>query len=221
MVYREMEPGFQHAFAAAIRAYRRGSTPIGCAILNADGQCVSKGENSIYSDDRAEVINGHHLAHAEINAILKLDRQEHLDVSSYTLYATMEPCALCFGAVVMSYLKHVKFAASDKYSGAVCLNAATPYIQDQNIQIAGPFEPLQDIQVALLIHRRLSVGFSLDDQFTRLYGSYCPKGVALGVRLFRDPYFQGMLASCDTAGLIIDYMFSQIDAAELDAAEVL
>ncbi len=221
MLYREMEPGFQHAFAAAIRAYRRGSTPIGCAIMNADGKCVAKGENSIYSDDRAEIINGHHLAHAEINAILKLDRLEHPDVSSYTLYATMEPCALCFGAVVMSYLKHVKYAASDKYSGAVCLNTATPYIKDQNIRISGPFDTLQDIQVALIVHRRLSVGFSSDDQFTRLYSSYSPKGVALGEKLYRDPYFQGMLASCDTAGIIIDYMLSQIDAAELDAAEAL
>jgi tRNA(Arg) A34 adenosine deaminase TadA len=210
MQYSEMEPGFQHAFAAAINAYRRGSTPIGCAVTDGNGFCVSKGENSIYSNDKIEIINNHHLAHAEINAILKLNRQEHRDISSYILYTTMEPCALCFGAVVMSYLKQVRFAAIDKYSGAVCLNSATAYIKEQNIRITGPFEPLQDIQIALLVHRRLALGFPHNGDFIELYRSYCENGVALGVRLSGDQYFTGMLAACDNPELIVNYMFTQL-----------
>jgi len=45
-----MEAGFQHAFSAAIRAYRRGSTPIGCAVVDGDNRILSTGEDPLSVD---------------------------------------------------------------------------------------------------------------------------------------------------------------------------
>jgi len=105
MRYRDMEKGFQYAFSAALSAYRRGSTPIGCAILDARNECAATGENSIYANDDQEMIHHHHLAHAEINAILKAGSGgiDGFDSTSCVLYTTMEPCIMCFGAIVMCY----------------------------------------------------------------------------------------------------------------------
>jgi tRNA(adenine34) deaminase len=208
MIYKDMEKGFQHAFSAALRAYRRGSTPIGCAIMDKDDNLLCSGENSIYANNQSEVINNHNLAHAEINAILKI-KSGHNAVSQNTLYTTMEPCALCFGAIVMSYYKSVKFAAYDKYGGATCLNSATDFIKNQNITVSGPFEPLQKIQIALLIFRRLELGFEHNSHFIDIYNSYCADGVLLGQHLFEDKLFAQMINHDGSDSGILNYMLSR------------
>ena len=210
MRFNEIEEGFRYAFSSALRAYQRGSTAIGCAIMNANNECVSLGENSIYvSDtDQKEKINNHNLAHAEINAILKAGSGRNADVSNYTLYTTMEPCIMCFGATVMCYYKKVKFASLDPYGGAVKFNTQHNY----GLQIEGPFEGLQDIQVALAIYRGLKLNMSFVNRTIEMYKDICGTGVKLGKMLYADMNFTEMIDKkiCVTDQELVDYMFERL-----------
>ena len=207
MRFNEIEKGFRLAFSAALEAYRRGSTAIGCAVMNAD-ECVSIGWNSIYTSDNHEKINRHNLAHAEINAILKAGSGSNTDVSGYTVYSTMEPCIMCFGAIVMCYYKKLKFAALDPYAGATRLNVQHNY----DLEIHGPFDGLQNIQVALSVYRGLKLNMSFVYRTIEYYNNICESGVNLGKRLYEDAVFNDMINQkvCVPDEELFDYMFEKL-----------
>ena len=207
MCFNEIEKGFQSAFSSALRAYRRGSTAIGCAIIDARNECVATGENSIYASDNSEKINRHNLAHAEINAILKI-KSGAAHVTDNILYTTMEPCIMCFGAIVMCYYKKIRFAALDPYAGAAKLNTQNNY----GLHIDGPFEGLQDIQVALAVYRGLSLNQSFVSRTIEMYKDICANGVNLGKRLYADAIFTEMIDRkiCVTDEELFNYMFDRV-----------
>ncbi len=90
MVWNELEYGWQMAFSKAWEAFCSGTIPVGAAIINERGELVSSGQNMIYVEETdSSVIFGSSLAHAEINAIVKLKRKEHPNIRSYTLYIVL------------------------------------------------------------------------------------------------------------------------------------
>ena len=210
MRFNKIEKGFQYAFSAALRAYRRGSIAIGCAIMNTSNECIATGENSIYADDNSEKINRHNLAHAEINAILKAGSgRSNKDVSNYTLYTTMEPCIMCFGAIVMCYYKNVKFATVDPIGGATQVNIA----KYDSIKFEGPFEYLQDIQIALTIYRGFALNLSHIKMMIERYSGISEYGVAfLGKKLYDDAVFNNFINQevYVTDEELFDYMFERL-----------
>jgi tRNA(adenine34) deaminase len=102
----------QHALSLANEAANRQEVPVG-AVLVLDDQIISEGSNSpIKMQDPT--------AHAEIIAL----REGAKKIGNYrlvntTLYVTLEPCAMCIGALVHARVKRVVFGASDPKSGAV------------------------------------------------------------------------------------------------------
>ena len=85
--------------------------PIGAvAVLN--GEIIAKAHN------RREVDNDP-TAHAEILALRAASQViKHWRLESVTLYCTLEPCAMCAGAMVLARLPTLVFAASDPKAGA-------------------------------------------------------------------------------------------------------
>ena len=133
-MWQDLEYGFQIAFQKAWEAYKNNTIPIGVAILSKTDDVMVTGQNQIYTSGDG-LINLHQIAHAEINAILKLSEITDPDIKSnirtFTLYSTMEPCPLCFGAIVMGSIRNVKYAARDNYAGATELNHSIEYIKNK------------------------------------------------------------------------------------------
>lgn len=202
-----MEPGFLHAFHAAIRAYRRGTIPIGCAILDRHGALVATGENSIHADDDKEVINRHMLAHAELNAILKVDARDNPELRHYTLYSTMEPCPLCFGAILMGRIRNVRYAAEDRFGGGAKLNDTIEYVRSAQIDMRGPDPALQPVQIALTVAHRLGIGMEWN---VDLYRTYCPQGVEAGYALADDEGFLGLVRDGAEDGAVLDAVLAAV-----------
>ena len=101
----------RQAMSLALRAAREDEVPVG-AVLVKDGQLVAEGWNRpIGSCDPT--------AHAEIQALRagakKLGNYRLLDT---TLYVTLEPCAMCAGAIIHSRVQRVVFGAYDSKGGA-------------------------------------------------------------------------------------------------------
>lgn len=96
--------------ARAARA--RGEVPVGCVIVR-DGAVVARAGNRTLADRDPT-------AHAEIIAIraaaasLGLERLEGCD-----LYVTLEPCAMCAGAVAFARIRRLYYGAADPKGGAV------------------------------------------------------------------------------------------------------
>ena len=100
------------ALALAKEAAAEGEVPVGCVIVRG-GKIVGRGRNRRETDKNA-------LAHAEIEAINDACRNlGGWRLWDCTLYVTLEPCAMCAGAILNARLQRVVFGASDKKYGAV------------------------------------------------------------------------------------------------------
>jgi tRNA(adenine34) deaminase len=99
------------ALELAREAERAGEVPVGAVIVK-DGTIVGEGWNRPVSTSDPT-------AHAEIVAMraaaLNLDTYRLLDT---TLYVTLEPCAMCAGAMVHARVKRLVYAATDPRAGA-------------------------------------------------------------------------------------------------------
>jgi tRNA(adenine34) deaminase len=101
------------AVAEARAAAERGEVPIGAALVAADGEVLTKDGN--------RVIERHDpTAHAEIlvlrAAAAKLSNERLVGT---TLFVTLEPCAMCTGAISLARIRRLIFAAEDPKGGAV------------------------------------------------------------------------------------------------------
>ncbi len=101
----------RHALSLAEKAGALGEVPIG-AVVVWDGSVVGEGYNLRESEKNA-------LLHAEIVAIdAACKRLGGWRLHKATLYVTVEPCAMCAGAIVNSRIKRVVYGAPDRRFGA-------------------------------------------------------------------------------------------------------
>jgi len=103
----------RHALVLAERAEREDDEiPVGAVLVGANGALLSEGSNRNITDHDPT-------AHAEIVAM----RQAGKEVGNHrlvgcTLYVTLEPCAMCAGAIVLARVPRVVWGALDPKAGA-------------------------------------------------------------------------------------------------------
>ena len=98
------------ALELAKKAYLIGEVPVGAVIVK-DGKIIARSFNRRETDRNA-------LFHAETDAVYKAC--EYLNswrLCGCDLYVTLEPCAMCAGAIVNSRISNVYFGAYDKTAG--------------------------------------------------------------------------------------------------------
>ena len=102
----------QEALKLAHKAEQSGEVPVGALIIK-NNQLIGEGWNqSIQHNDPS--------AHAEIQAIRSAcNHQQNYRLPGSTLYVTLEPCAMCAGAIIHARISCVVFAAHDPRTGAV------------------------------------------------------------------------------------------------------
>jgi tRNA(adenine34) deaminase len=100
------------AMGEARAAAEADEVPVG-AILVKDGQIVGRGNNRTIRDCDPT-------AHAEIVALREAARSaNNYRLMGTTLYVTIEPCAMCAGAIVQARVSRVVYGADDPKGGAV------------------------------------------------------------------------------------------------------
>ncbi len=99
------------ALDEARRAREHGDVPIG-AVAVRDGAILARAHNRREADGDAT-------AHAELIAIREASRiLGHWRLEGVTLYCTLEPCAMCAGAMVLARLPRLVYGAPDPKAGA-------------------------------------------------------------------------------------------------------
>jgi tRNA(adenine34) deaminase len=106
------EAAMRAALDCAREASARGEVPVGAVLVGADGAIVARAAN-------APIATHDPTAHAEILALRAAGRAlGNYRLPGCTLYVTLEPCAMCVGALVHARVARVVFAAHDPKSGA-------------------------------------------------------------------------------------------------------
>lgn len=101
------------ALDAARNAVASGDIPVGAAIFDANGELIALAHNE-------RELHNDPTAHAEIVAIRRAtEKLENWHLTDHTLVVTLEPCAMCAGAIAQSRLQTVVFGAWDEKAGAV------------------------------------------------------------------------------------------------------
>lgn len=104
--------GMQEALDMARAAARAGEVPVGAVVLNAQGELVGRGYNRCVADHDPS-------GHAEIVALRNAAaHQRNYRLPGLALYVTLEPCAMCMGAMLHARLARVVYGARDPKTGA-------------------------------------------------------------------------------------------------------
>jgi len=102
----------QEAIAIAKSATKTGDVPVGAIVINKDGVVVGRGFNEREARNDPT-------AHAEVVAIRSAAaRLQNSRLDGCTLIVTLEPCAMCAGAIAQSRIAHLIFGAWDAKAGA-------------------------------------------------------------------------------------------------------
>ncbi|MGA2050723.1 MAG: tRNA adenosine(34) deaminase TadA [Terracidiphilus sp.] len=101
----------QAALAEGRLAGEAGEVPIGAIVLR-EGEIIARGQNRVLRDVDPT-------AHAEIVALREAAKLiANYRLNGCTLFVTLEPCAMCAGAMIHARLDRLVFAAADPKAGA-------------------------------------------------------------------------------------------------------
>ena len=110
MDYKEV---MQQALLLAKDAAAAGDVPVGAVVVDDSGVVIGSGKNE-------RVKNNDPLAHAEMVAIKSAAKNlSNWRFDQLTLVVTLEPCAMCAGAIAQSRFKRLVFGSFDQKGGAV------------------------------------------------------------------------------------------------------
>ena len=123
------------AIQEAKKAEKEDEVPVG-AVLVKDGLVIAKAHNQPISTNDAT-------AHAEIQLIRAAGKiQGNYRLTGTTLYVTLEPCAMCLGAMMHARIKRIVYGAHDPKTG-VCGSS-------ENLMVANCFNHKIDLVSGVL-----------------------------------------------------------------------
>ena len=112
------------AIKQALKAVEKDEVPIG-AVIVVDGKIIARAHNLMEKTQLAT-------AHAEILAINKACKKlKSWRLDGAELYVTIEPCAMCAGAITNARIKHVYFGAFEEKSG--CAQSKFPILKESGL----------------------------------------------------------------------------------------
>jgi tRNA(adenine34) deaminase len=101
----------REALQLATRAAAQGEVPVGAVVVK-NGEIVGRGYNS-------PIVLNDPSAHAEVRALRDAARElVNYRLGGCTLYVTLEPCAMCAGAIMHARISRLVFGAADPKTGA-------------------------------------------------------------------------------------------------------
>jgi tRNA(adenine34) deaminase len=113
-------------------AMKENEIPVG-SVLVQNEKIIAKAHNQ-------PIKNNDPTAHAEIQLLRKAGKQkENYRLVGSTLYVTLEPCAMCFGAMIHARIERIVFGASDPKTGVCgsCIDLNNENFFNHKISITG------------------------------------------------------------------------------------
>ncbi|MEM8563992.1 MAG: tRNA adenosine(34) deaminase TadA [Pseudomonadota bacterium] len=103
----------EHALELADKAAQQNEVPVGAVVVH-DGELLGEGWNQM-------IATADPTAHAEMIALRAAARRVgNYRLPGVSLYVTLEPCAMCAGAMVHARIAQLVFAAEEPKAGVIC-----------------------------------------------------------------------------------------------------
>jgi tRNA(adenine34) deaminase len=113
----------REAIELATQGALQGEVPVGAVVVK-DGKIVGRGYN-------APILSRDPTAHAEIRALREAAKElENYRLNDCTLYVTLEPCAMCAGAIMHARIARLVYGAADPKTGA-CGSVVDLFAEDR------------------------------------------------------------------------------------------
>jgi tRNA(adenine34) deaminase len=122
------------ALEQARKAFDEGEFPVGCVIVQT-GKVIASGARQGTTPDKLFFSE---IDHAEIRALKDLETSNtRFEPEKSILFSTMEPCLMCFGAIILSGIKKIVYAYEDPMGGGTTcdLKKLPPLYQNSGIDI--------------------------------------------------------------------------------------
>ncbi len=133
MRQREIDETFMRAaLDAAQKALDAGEFPVGCVIAGPEGVAATGGRRCSKGSCANEI------DHAEIMALRNLYESGFSgEISRLTMYCTMEPCLMCFGAALIAGIRRLVYAYEDVMGGGTgcSLESLPPLYRESKVQV--------------------------------------------------------------------------------------
>jgi tRNA(adenine34) deaminase len=113
-------------------ALSKGEFPVGCVMAYENRILVTGSRHHSVSDNQNE------LDHAEMLALRRLvDLESKIDRAKITVFSTLEPCLMCYAALIMNDIRHIVYAYEDVMGGGTNLDlkGLKPFYQDTEITV--------------------------------------------------------------------------------------
>jgi len=146
MRYKDLSYEWQVCFGMARSAFEHGSLPIGCLIVDKDGKDIAHASAAmVYGSKKTNMTQ-----HAEIEALAKIpvpDLEQRL-----TMYSTVEPCPMCFGAINVARISELHYATRDPWAGSTDLVDGNWYMRRKHIEIKRAGMEFERIMASWLVY---------------------------------------------------------------------
>lgn len=122
------------ALEQARKAFDKGEFPVGCVIVQ-DEKVIASGARQGTTQDKLVFSE---IDHAEIRALKCLENSHiQFEPEKLVLFSTMEPCLMCFGAIILAGIKKIVYAYEDPMGGGTTcdLKKLPPLYQNCEIEI--------------------------------------------------------------------------------------
>jgi tRNA(adenine34) deaminase len=130
------------ALVQAEHALSAGEFPVGCVVAYPHRVLVTGVRQGTAGNGENEV------DHAEIVALRRLSLvEEKIDKRQITLYCTMEPCLMCYGAILLSGIERIVYAYEDVMGGGTAcdLNSLTPLYKSCHMALVAGVSRLESL----------------------------------------------------------------------------
>lgn len=110
----------EEALAEAAEALAQGEFPVGCVLVH-DQRVIARGRRRQSGGHPKQPVN--EVDHAEILALRELlDKHPAIPPSQVTVYATLEPCLMCYATLLISGVRSIVYAYEDAMGGGTALH---------------------------------------------------------------------------------------------------
>ncbi|MBQ8790085.1 MAG: nucleoside deaminase [Ruminiclostridium sp.] len=195
---------WQTAFSEAWTAFKNGSTPIGAALFDGNGNLVTSNRNR--AGEKGTL--NKRTSHAEANILHGIDTSVY-DLHDMILYSTMEPCPMCMGTCVMAGIRTLRFAARDPYCGFTYLKDTEPYFKTKNLDYSFTNDEMELVQLTIQGYRELRyMEQGASDKVYKTFYELVPKIKELTETLYKEKTLDKFAKEDKPFSEVYDYILS-------------
>lgn len=192
------------AFLEGWTAFKNGSTPIGAALFDKDGNLIAQNRNRAGEEGTLNK----RTSHAEANILHNIDTSIY-DLHEMTLYSTMEPCPMCMGTCVMAGVRNLKFAARDPYCGFTYLKDTEPYFKTKALDYSFMDDEMELVQLVIQGYRELRyMEQGASDKVYRTFYELVPKMKEITESLYKEKILDKFAKEDKPFSEVYDYILS-------------